>query len=152
MLALLPAPTAAWQIVVRTWLPVVLLVAGYRLSGLFFVAPMKSVEQWLLAFDTRVFEAVGWKPRWTRAPVFRGALELAYLLVYAMVPLGVVALDPGGSVEPGVPGPGGGAHGLLRELRDAAVAPDAAASRRRGSSAGVSRVGSLLAIGRRSAG
>ena len=92
VLALLPAPTAAWQIVVRTWLPVVLLVAGYRLSGLFFVAPMKSVEQWLLAFDTRVFEAVGWKPRWTRAPVFRGALELAYLLVYAMVPLGVVAL------------------------------------------------------------
>ena len=93
VLVLLPTPVEAWQIVLRTWLPLVLLLAGYRLSGLFYVAPMRSVEERLLAFDRRVFDAVGWTPqRWTRAPVFHGALELAYLLVYAMVPLGVVAL------------------------------------------------------------
>jgi hypothetical protein len=91
--ALTPAPIGTWQIVARNWLPVVLLLAGYRLSGLFFVAPMRSVEARLLAFDRRVFDAVGWKPSPSaRTPVFRGALELAYLLVYAMVPLGVVAL------------------------------------------------------------
>ena len=91
--ALLPAPTGTWQIVARNWLPLVLLIAGYRLSGLFFVAPMRSVEERLLSFDRRVFDAVGWKPSGaTRAPLVRGALELAYLLVYAMVPLGVVAL------------------------------------------------------------
>jgi len=91
--ALLPAPTGTWQIVARNWLPLVLLLAGYRLSGLFFVAPMRSVEERLLSFDRRVFDAVGWKPSGaTRAPLVRGALELAYLLVYAMVPLGVVAL------------------------------------------------------------
>jgi membrane-associated phospholipid phosphatase len=90
--AFLPAPTGAWPIAVRNWLPLVVLVAGYRLSGLFFVAPMRSVEERLLAFDRRVFDAVGWKPSRARTPVFRGALELAYLLVYVMVPLGVVAL------------------------------------------------------------
>jgi hypothetical protein len=91
--ALLPAPSETWQIVLRNWLPVVLLLAGYRLSGLFFVAPMKPLEERLLAFDRQVFEAIGWRPaRSPRMPVFGGALELAYLLVYAMVPLGVVAL------------------------------------------------------------
>ena len=91
--ALLPAPTATWQIAGRNWLPLVLLLAGYRLSGLFFVAPMRSVEERLLSFDRRVFAAVGWTPSGAAgAPLVRGALELAYLLVYAMVPLGVVAL------------------------------------------------------------
>ena len=106
--ALLPPPIETWQIVVRNWLPVVLLLAGYRLSGLFFVAPMTSVEERLLAFDRRVFEAVGWRPaRTPRAPVFSGALELAYLLVYAMVPLGVAALYLAGASSElsRVPGP-----------------------------------------------
>ena len=92
----LPAPIEIidkWQIVARNCLPLALLLAGYRLSGLFFVAPMRPLEQRLLAFDRRVFEAAGWSPsHQSRAPVFRGALELAYLLVYAMVPLGAVAL------------------------------------------------------------
>jgi hypothetical protein len=93
LLVLLPPPIQTWQIAVRQWLPVVLLLAGYRLSGFFFVAPMRALEERLLAFDRRVFDAVGWKPsRVTRAPALRATLELAYLLVYAMVPLGVAAL------------------------------------------------------------
>jgi hypothetical protein len=98
--ALLPPPAGTWQIALHTWLPLVLLLAGYRLSGLFFVAPMRSVEERLLAFDRRVFQAVGWKAhRETRAPAVRGALELAYLLVYAMVPLGVAALYLAGASD-----------------------------------------------------
>jgi hypothetical protein len=98
VLALLPAPIQTRQITVRQWLPLVVLLAGYRLSGLFFVAPMRSLEERLLAFDRRVFDAVGWTPsHWTHAPALRAALELAYLLVYAMVPLGVVALHLAGA-------------------------------------------------------
>jgi hypothetical protein len=98
VLALVPAPIEPWQVVLRTWLPLVLLLAGYRLSGLFFVAPMRPLEERLLAFDKRVFDVVGWKPQSsTHAPVFSGALELSYLLVYAMVPLGVVALSLSGA-------------------------------------------------------
>lgn len=93
-LVLLPAPIKRWQIAVHQWLPLAVLLAGYRLSGLFFVAPMKSLEDRLLAFDRRVFHAVGWMPsHGTHAPALRAAFELAYLLVYAMVPLGVVALQ-----------------------------------------------------------
>jgi len=97
-LVILPAPIKRWQIAVHQWLPLAVLLAGYRLSGLFFVAPMRSLEERLLAFDRRVFDAVGWaRSPWTHAPALRGALELAYLLVYAMVPLGVVALHLAGA-------------------------------------------------------
>jgi hypothetical protein len=89
---------SAWQFVTGNALPLALLLAGYRLSGQFFVAPMRPLEQRLLAFDRRMFDAVGWKPsHGSSAPVFQGALELAYLLVYAMVPLGAVALYVAGA-------------------------------------------------------
>ncbi len=109
--ALLPSPTRTWTIAVRTWLPVVLLLGGYRLSGLFYVAPMTSLEARLLAFDRRVFETFGWTATAERRgsalrggfglaalrggfglAALRGALERAYLLVYVMVPLGAVVL------------------------------------------------------------
>jgi hypothetical protein len=91
--ALLPSPTRTWMIAVRAWLPLVLLLGGYRLSGLFYVAPMTSVEARLLAFDRRVFETFGWTATAERrGSALRGALELAYLLVYVMVPLGAVVL------------------------------------------------------------
>jgi membrane-associated phospholipid phosphatase len=97
-LVLLPAPIRTRQIALHQWLPLVVLLAGYRLSGLFFVGPMRSLERRLLAFDRRVFDAVGWKPSHrTGAPAFHALLELAYLLVYAMVPLGVVALQLAGA-------------------------------------------------------
>jgi membrane-associated phospholipid phosphatase len=75
-----------------------LLLAGYRLSGLFFVAPMTSVEARLLAVDRRMFAAM----KWTRQLRLQGAgchaaLELAYLSVYAMVPLGALALAVSGA-------------------------------------------------------
>jgi membrane-associated phospholipid phosphatase len=99
-LVILPAPIKSWQIAVHDWLPLVVLLAGYRLSGLFFVAPMRSLEERMLAFDRRVFDAVGLAPsHWMHAPALRAALELAYVLVYAMVPLGVVALHLSGASD-----------------------------------------------------
>jgi hypothetical protein len=93
LLPFLPQPDRGWQAVVLHALPLILLLAGYRLSGLFFVAPMAAVEAHLLAVDRRVFAATRWaqlmgvEGQWAR-----GALELAYLFVYAMVPLGATVL------------------------------------------------------------
>jgi hypothetical protein len=98
-LAVLPPPIDAWHVAVHQWLPLVLLLAGYRLSGLFFVAPMQSVEARLLAFDRRVFEALGWPAAGRRNSAFRGTLEVAYLLVYAMVPLGAAVLYVAGASD-----------------------------------------------------
>jgi hypothetical protein len=107
--ALLPSPTRTWTIAVRTWMPVVLLLGGYRLSGLFYVAPMTAVEARLLAFDRRVFETFGWTAAGERhgsalrggfgLAALRGALEFAYLFVYVMVPLGAVVLYFAGAAD-----------------------------------------------------
>jgi hypothetical protein len=75
-----------------------LLLAGYRLSGLFFVAPMTCLEARLLAVDRWTFDAL----KWTRHLRLQGrgchaALELAYLCVYAMVPLGALTLVASGA-------------------------------------------------------
>src|SRR5688572_29991487 len=80
LLTALPPPLGMWQTVARHALPPVLLVAGYRLSGLFFVAPMASVEAWLLAVDRRLFDAMGWTRHLAaQSALFRAVLELAYL-------------------------------------------------------------------------
>jgi hypothetical protein len=100
VLTALPAPIGTWQTILRHLLPLALLLAGYRLSGLFFVAPMASVEARLLAVDKRMFDAMGWTCHLrVEGRMFRGALELAYLFVYAMVPLGVIALVLAGASD-----------------------------------------------------
>jgi hypothetical protein len=96
VLFLLPSPAGTRQAIVRNCVPLLALLAGYRLSGLFFVAPMASAERTLLAIDRRVFATVRWQ---ARPSVFLGALELAYLLVYAMLPLGALALVRSGAAE-----------------------------------------------------
>jgi hypothetical protein len=98
LLTVLPPPAGLWMTIARNLLPVLLLLAGYRLSGLFFVAPMTSVEARLMAVDRRVFDAM----TWTRHLRLQGsgchaALELAYLCVYAMVPLGALTLVVSGA-------------------------------------------------------
>jgi hypothetical protein len=76
-------------------LPMPLLLAGYQLSGLFFIAPMADVERWLMSVDERV--ARRWPIVW---PAFvRNYFELAYVLVYAVVPLGAVTLAVGGHAD-----------------------------------------------------
>jgi hypothetical protein len=98
VLFLLPSPVGTSQTIVRNGVPLLVLLAGYRLSGLFFVAPMASAERKLLAIDRHVFETVGWKTG-ARSSALRGTLELAYLLVYAMLPLGALALVRSGASD-----------------------------------------------------
>lgn len=81
-------------------LPALFLVASYWLSGLFFTGPMPAVEHVLLRVDRWLFPRLGLArlaaggPRW----VLEG-LELAYLLVYLMVPAGAFVLAAAGHAE-----------------------------------------------------
>ena len=49
-------------------LPAVILLAGYRLSGLFFVAPMLDLERWLLRVDEQWLGRTGILAAYERAP------------------------------------------------------------------------------------
>lgn len=81
---LLPAapPTHVWV------LPPMLLLAGYRVSGLLFVAPMPRAEAFFEAIDRalRIDAAAARTPR----PLAE-LLETAYVLVYPLIPAALVA-------------------------------------------------------------
>jgi len=74
--------------------PAACLLAGYWLSGLFFVAPMTRVERWLLRLDERIGISRATFPRF-----LCDYFELAYVLVYAVVPAGAIALVLGGHAD-----------------------------------------------------
>ena len=79
------APSASpWT---QTLLPLPILLAGYWLSGLFFVRPMHPLEQWLLRVDAPLLPVLRRCPR-----ALCEYFELAYLLVYAVVPAGALTL------------------------------------------------------------
>jgi membrane-associated phospholipid phosphatase len=83
---------------IQILLPAGCLLGGYWLSGLFFVAPMPRLERWLLRVDER---AGILRVEWPR--VVRDYFELAYVLVYAVVPAGALTLAFGGRAD-AVPG------------------------------------------------
>jgi hypothetical protein len=79
--------------VVRDWIPAALLLVAYRQIGEFFTEPNQSVQARLAAFDRSFLRAVHIQPARTSIGLLRALyLELAYLLVYPLVPLGVAAL------------------------------------------------------------
>jgi membrane-associated phospholipid phosphatase len=100
---------------VRDGWPLVLLLAGYRLAGLFYTAPQLGLERWLLAIDRRLGldapEARSHRGREVvsadageavRARLTRGAaagLEAAYLGVYLILPLGALTLVLAGAAD-----------------------------------------------------
>src|SRR5262245_18015528 len=77
-----------WTIV-RDWQPIVQILIGYWLSGLFFRAPMPRVETWLSNGDRWFFDRLGLDAAIAHAPrLALETLELAYLSVYFVLPLG----------------------------------------------------------------
>ena len=79
---------------IEIMVPAGCLLAGYWLSGLFFVAPMEHVERRLLHIDERAgVSRVAW-PR-----LVHDYFELAYVLVYAVVPAGALTLAMGGHAD-----------------------------------------------------
>jgi hypothetical protein len=83
---------AAWTGIVRPWLPLVYMVAAYRLPSHLVTRTNPAFEARLAAWDR--------SPVVSRLATFRSrapvavleVLELAYLLCYPLVPLGFVAL------------------------------------------------------------
>ena len=77
----------------RVVLPLAVLVAGYWLSGRFFIKPMPEVESWLLQVDVALLERTGIRQWYRRAPILVTEMfELAYLLVYLVAPAGALTL------------------------------------------------------------
>jgi membrane-associated phospholipid phosphatase len=77
--------------VVRDWTPPLMILAGYFLSGRFFVKPSRSFEAWLIAWDRRL---LGDPPTrfadWPRALL--AYLEVVYMGCVVLVPAGFAAL------------------------------------------------------------
>jgi membrane-associated phospholipid phosphatase len=93
-LVVIPAalPLGSWGATIRDWLPAVYLLAGYWLSGLYFVAPMPAIERRFLAVDTWLYRrglgaAVAHTPR-----IVLELLEFAYLTCFVFVPGGMIVL------------------------------------------------------------
>lgn len=94
---ILPAPPLS---PVRLWLPAAAILAGYWLSGFFFVAPMRHWEEWLGRYDRLTLIEPGRLARirhWPR-PVGE-LLELAYFACPALIPLGCLILGASPSLD-----------------------------------------------------
>lgn len=82
---------------VRDWLPAPLMLMVYWQSGRFFTAPSERLQERLTQMDQRVFSFLGHgglTQGW-----LRHYLELAYLVCYLLVPLGVAVLYATGQRE-----------------------------------------------------
>src|SRR5580700_1174663 len=79
--------------VVRDWLPAALLLVPYWQIGEFFTRPNQSVQARLTTFDQSFFETIHIQPARTSIGPLRALyLELAYLMVYPLIPLGLATL------------------------------------------------------------
>jgi|SRR6267378_593929 len=75
--------------------PLVLILIGYYLSGLFFTRPTERFESWLVAWDRRLLgDPTTRFARWPRP--WLAFLDIVYMGCFLLVPAGVVALVVGG--------------------------------------------------------
>ena len=85
--------TPAAEAALRDWLPVPLLLVPYWQTGCFFTKPDPRTESRLAAFDRDLFRLVRIQPAQVSISPFLGVyLELAYIIVYPLIPLGLAAL------------------------------------------------------------
>lgn len=84
------------QIAFGIVVPSIVLLAGYRLSGLFFTTPMGTAERWLMTIDDRFLRLPGVFATYEASPRFiRELMETAYLLVYPVIPAAATTLMMG---------------------------------------------------------
>jgi hypothetical protein len=80
--------------------PMVVLLVGYWLSGAFFVSPMPGAERWLMSVDERLLGRTGVFRAYATGPhLLREAFEMAYVLVYPVIPAAVTTLALGGRAD-----------------------------------------------------
>jgi len=91
------APGGVWSLVI---IPSLVLLGGYRMSGVLFVRVDARAEAWLRQSDDRWLWRTGLLPAFQRGPVVvRELFELAYLLVYAALPAGAAVLLAAGNAS-----------------------------------------------------
>jgi len=79
--------------VLQDWLPAALLLVPYWQIGRFFMKPDAQMEVQLTAFDQALFRMLGIQPAKFPIGIAAGVyLELAYLVAYPLIPLGLTAL------------------------------------------------------------
>ena len=79
--------------VVQEWLPAPLLLVPYWQIGSFFTNANPQMEGRLHAFDHAFFRSLGIQPAKVSISLAAGIyLELAYVMVYPLIPLGLVTL------------------------------------------------------------
>lgn len=85
------APYPAVASVVRDWLPAPLMLLAYWQAGAFVDAPNARLQNKLEDFDLRLLRVLP-LTRLNKHPLLHGYFELAYLLCYPMIPLGLGVL------------------------------------------------------------
>lgn len=77
--------------IVRDWMPALMILAGYYVSGRFFVGPSPSFEAWLAAWDRRLLgDPTTRFARWPRLVL--AYLEIVYMGCFILVPAGFAVL------------------------------------------------------------
>ena len=96
----LPLGPDAGRLAFVVVIPLVILLVGYWLSGLFFVAPMRGAELWLMEIDDRLLRLPGVFAAYEASPrIVRELFEMAYVLVYPVIPAAAVTLAVGGRID-----------------------------------------------------
>lgn len=76
---------------VRDWAPAIVILAGYYVSGRFFVGSSPAFEAWLMAWDHRLLGDPATRfARWPR--LLLAYLEVVYLGCFLLIPAGFGAL------------------------------------------------------------
>ena len=79
--------------IIRDWLPAALLLVPYWQVGQFFTGADPATEQRLANFDRAFFQRLGIRPGRARISTALAAyFQLAYFMVYPLIPLALVAL------------------------------------------------------------
>ena len=82
----------------RDWFPIVIVLVAYYLSGLLFVRPSNTAEEWLMSWDRRLLgepaRAFAAWPAW-----LLNALDVLYLFTFLTVPAGLAALFLAGEMR-----------------------------------------------------
>jgi membrane-associated phospholipid phosphatase len=77
--------------VVRDWAPAAVILAGYYVSGRFFVTPSLAVERWLMSWDRRLLGDPSARfAQWPRAVL--AYLDIVYMGCFLLVPAGFAIL------------------------------------------------------------
>jgi membrane-associated phospholipid phosphatase len=93
--ALIVIATPGATPLVREWLPLLYILAGYYLAGRLFVAPSQTLERWLLAWDRRLIGDP--TTRFARWPGWLVAyLDIVYIFCFLLPPGGLLALTVAG--------------------------------------------------------